>query len=504
MRRTTRPSEATRSGGLTAPSRSTGWRSSESRSFSRSPPRISAPRRRTSRTRSWCSSARSRYPDAAEPPSLFFFPFSRGQRQPLAAKVEFRNVGVLEELLCGPLIAVPARLQNVSAVRYGECLLRVLLHHHDRGPASIDLHDLGEHHIHEFRGEARRGLIDQEDVGVQHHRLREGDHLLLPAAEVPRPLPQLGTEVRKEGDRLDGPSPNLRVVHHARRRRRTPATIPGHRDGGGPPGDGAHLQVLEDREGRERVVRLRDVGKPVEDQVPRRFSRDVEALEGHLAGGRSEEAEYRLDEGRFAGPIGPNDRHDFLAVESHRHTMEDFHFPIARMEVLGFEEDHHPPRYDSITTGFAFTLAGVPSAIVRPWCMTITRSHRFMTTFMSCSIKKNVRPSRRSFSMRSMRLPARVGFTPATGSSRRTKVGSVINARASSNSFFWPPESAFACSLAKASSWVSRRTSRARCLHRFSSRRTKPGWKNRLVRCSPALCLDPRTRFSRTVILRSS
>src|SRR5207248_7974964 len=62
----------------------------------------------------------------------------------LAAKVEFRNVGVLEELLCGPLIAVPARLQNVSAVRYGECLLRVLLHHHDRGPASIDLDDRSE------------------------------------------------------------------------------------------------------------------------------------------------------------------------------------------------------------------------------------------------------------------------------------------------------------------------------------------------------------------------
>src|SRR5207247_512366 len=187
-------------------------------------------------------------------------------------------------------------------------------------------------------------------------RLREGDHLLLPAAEVPRPLPQLGAEVRKEGDRLDGPSPDLRVVHHARRRRRTRAPIPGHRDGGCPPGDGAHFQVLEDREGRERVVRLRDVSKPVEDQVPRRFSRDVEALEGHLAGGRSEEAENRLDEGRFAGPIGPDDRHDFLAVESHRHAMEDFHFPIARMEVLGFEEDHHSPRYYSIPTRFTFLL----------------------------------------------------------------------------------------------------------------------------------------------------
>src|SRR5436853_542375 len=231
MRRTTRPSEATRSGGLTAPSRSTGWRSSESRSFSRSPPRISAPRRRTSRTRSWCSSARSRYPDAADP-----FPFS-----------SFLFLAV-----------------SVSPSRQGR---------------------------------------------VSQRRCFGGAPL--------RP-PHSGS----------CPSPDLRVVQHARRRRRTPATIPGHRDGGGPPGDGAHLQVLEDREGRERVVRLRDVGKPVEDQVPRRFSGDVEALEGHLAGGRSEEAEYRLDEGRFAGPIGPYDRHDFLAVESHRHAVEDFHFPI--------------------------------------------------------------------------------------------------------------------------------------------------------------------------------
>src|SRR2546427_432543 len=76
--------------------------------------------------------------------------------------------------------------------------------------------------------------------------------------------------------------------------------------------------------------------------------------------------------------------------------------------------------------------------------MTMTQSHRFMTTFMSCSIRKNVLPPCRSFSIRSMRLPVKAGFTPATGSSRRTSAGSDIKARESSRSFFWPPDSVLA------------------------------------------------------------
>ena len=54
---------------------------------------------------------------------------------------------------------------------------------------------------------------------------------------------------------------------------------------------------------------------------------------------------------------------------------------------------------------------------------------------------RNVRPSARSAADgRRSRRPAS-GLTPAIGSSSSTSFGSVISARPSSRSFFWPPES---------------------------------------------------------------
>src|SRR2546422_10507943 len=206
-------------------------------------------------------------------------------------------------------------------------------------------------------------------------------------------------------------------------------------------------------------------------------------------------------------PICPvrSDQDDHLSLlQGHRDSMEDLHFPIAGPEVLRLEQHAYPPRYDSITAGSAFTVSGRPSAIRRPWCITMTQSHRFMTTFISCSIRKNVLPFCRSFSIRSMRLPANAGLTPATGSSRRTSVGSDINARESSRSFFCPPDSVLACSLASPSSCVNFSTSRPRARHCLSSRLTWPGRKKRLSKRSPELFFAARTRFSKTVRLRSS
>src|SRR2546430_17077384 len=149
---------------------------------------------------------------------------------------------------------------------------------------------------------------------------------------------------------------------------------------------------------------------------------NVRVPEENPALGRAEQAEDRLDQGRLARPVR-SDQDDHLSrLQGPRASMEDLRFPIAGPEVLRLEQHAYPPRYDSITAGAAFTFSGRPSAIRRPWCITMTQSHRFMTTFMSCSIRKKVLPFWRSLSIRSMRLPVNSGVTPAAGSSCRTRV----------------------------------------------------------------------------------
>lgn len=66
----------------------------------------------------------------------------------------------------------------------------------------------------------------------------------------------------------------------------------------------------------------------------------------------------------------------------------------------------------------------------------------------------------------------RVGFTPAPGSSSRMTWGSPIRTRASSSSFFWPPESVSARSSFRVASSMNSRISRARTRMTRSSRAT--------------------------------
>src|SRR2546422_126554 len=131
-------------------------------------------------------------------------------------------------------------------------------------------------------------------------------------------------------------------------------------------------------------------------------------------------------------------------------------------------------------------------------------SQRRMTTSMSCSIRKIVSPSFRRFSMTSRIWRARVGFTPATGSSRGTSFGFAMIARASSRSFFWPPERFFAYSSRRRVSPTIARTSSARRTISRSAFRMSKGRRTRSMRVSPGDGGAATIRFSSTVMFRSS
>ena len=104
---------------------------------------------------------------------------------------------------------------------------------------------------------------------------------------------------------------------------------------------------------------------------------------------------------------------------------------VVGMDVAQLEERHvSPPRprrgrgRPRSPARRRWTSAGVPSAIFSPWSRTVTRSLMPMTTFMSCSISRIVRPSsvaQRAHEVRSARRVSS-GFMPAVGSSSRSSL----------------------------------------------------------------------------------
>src|SRR6266566_1464193 len=279
-----------------------------------------------------------------------FFPFfsflfsSLSPELVSAAKVESRHVRIVKERLPGAFEPVPTGLEDISTISDRQCLLRVLLHHHHSAPVLVDFDDLREEDVDQLWCEPGRRLVDQKDVGIEHHRFRQCDELLFSSAQVARPLAKFGAQVREQLNYSSGPFPDLRIVHHMGLGVGPFPGVPRERYRRCPTGDGSHLEILEDRERWKCVVRLRHVREAHEDEIPRMPSRDFRALEQHVTLGRRQETENRLDERRFPRTVWADDSNDLALVKGHRNAVENLHFPVAGMDSLGLEEHRYPPR----------------------------------------------------------------------------------------------------------------------------------------------------------------
>src|SRR5712691_1022706 len=182
---------------------------------------------------------------------------------------------------------------------------------------------------------------------------------------------------------------------------------------------------------------------------------DAPPLELDRARARSQKPEHDLEQRRLAGAVGADDGDDLAPPQHEVEPGEDVDLRnVARDDA--FDLDERPgrwcgahatswpcaPRYASITRRSRRTSLGRPLAITRPNAMTTTRSALFITTSMSCSMKRNVSPSlERSSCMWARICAPSTGLTPARGSSRSTTRGRAISSRANSRSLRWPPDS---------------------------------------------------------------
>ncbi len=74
----------------------------------------------------------------------------------------------------------------------------VLLDEQDAGALAVDLDDDVADLLHEQRGEAEAGLVEEQEPRARHERSADGKHLLLAAGEVPGREPRPVLEVGKE------------------------------------------------------------------------------------------------------------------------------------------------------------------------------------------------------------------------------------------------------------------------------------------------------------------
>ena len=79
-------------------------------------------------------------------------------------------------------------LEQVRAVHQLQHLPHVLLDDQDRVALGADAADQVEEPQHHDRGQAHRGLVEQDQAGPRHQRAPDGQHLLLAAREAARPL----------------------------------------------------------------------------------------------------------------------------------------------------------------------------------------------------------------------------------------------------------------------------------------------------------------------------
>src|SRR5688572_2907260 len=207
-----------------------------------------------------------------------------------------------------------ALLHDVDAVRRIERERDVLLDEQDRDPGPVqdvdDLADLPDHAWHQPFGR----LVEQDDLRLEHHRAGDREHLLLAA-----------------GERAAGLVPALLQNREARVHLLEQLVAPDVGDAGtveaGP-------EVLADGQQLEDSPVLGHPRDAAPREVVRRYSADGLAFEGDATFGRSHEPGDRLQRGRLADTVAPEETDDLARAHLDRHPVQDVRLAVVGVDVL--------------------------------------------------------------------------------------------------------------------------------------------------------------------------
>ena len=183
----------------------------------------------------------------------------------------------------GGMVLHRALLHEVDALARFQRQRHVLLHQQDRHALLVqdgdDLPDLRDHARHQALGR----LVEQDDLGLQHHGPGDGEHLLLAARQRAAGLVAPLGQHREVGEDLVQQLRPSGVAH--------PAAVE------------AGAQVLHHGQQLEDAPVLRHVADAEPRQPVRRLAGDVAALEGDAALARRDQAHDGLERGALADAV---------------------------------------------------------------------------------------------------------------------------------------------------------------------------------------------------------
>ena len=198
----------------------------------------------------------------------------------------------------------------------------VLLHQQHRHPPPVDgPHDV-KHLPHHQRRQPQRGLVQQQQAGLPHQGPPDGQHLLLPPGERPRPLPAaLGEEGERREHRFQGAPP---LAPGLRRER-------------------PQLQVLQHGQAPEQPAPFRHQHHPAGDDLVRgRPSRGwpsnlIPPLRGRC---RPAMARRRV---RLARAVGAHQGHDLARLHPQRDVPQGPRVAVGHRQAVDLKQHGLPP-----------------------------------------------------------------------------------------------------------------------------------------------------------------
>ena len=204
--------------------------------------------------------------------------------------------------------------ETIEAVGNGERAGDVLLDHDHRHAALAHLgNDLVEF-VDDARRETEADLVAEQQARIGEQRPAERDHLLLSAREFARMAAAPLLEHRE-------PLVHLIVADLA-----LAAELP------------ADAQVFEHGKRRKELAALGDERDPLGDDVAGRERGKVVAVEARQAGHAAGLAHERLEEGRFARAVGPDDRDDLALADREVDIVHSLEGVVEDAEFFDGEE----------------------------------------------------------------------------------------------------------------------------------------------------------------------
>ena len=212
-------------------------------------------------------------------------------------------------------MGVPSHVEHIPPVGEREGAAGVLLDHDDPDPALADALELVEDHVGGAGGEARGGLVEEEQRGPSDEGAGERHELALAARER---AGTLAAALAQERELLD--DGGHRVVAVAARERLRP-----------------DVEVLGDGEGGKHVVELGDEAEPAPRESVGARARHVVASEGDGAARRADDPGDRLEERRLPRAVRPDHGDDLVGAAVQRDAPKHGDVVVARVEVADDE-----------------------------------------------------------------------------------------------------------------------------------------------------------------------